>query len=222
MVDIVTRQEHPGPGVPPHTTFAQKRRDAERHKHENAVAHTVLVDDVDGTVHRRYGGLADPAYLIGSDGRVAFYNYWTHVPTLHRALTRLEAMGGRGVVGEHRVPHLLAAIVGGWPGLERGLPQSVIDLETALPGTALGPWLGYQLRGVLAPVALRATPWPPAARAGAALFTAGLAIGAAAWLGRTRRSSRPAHRRLRPAGAWQRRSGARALDLSSQGRVDVQ
>ncbi len=27
-----------------------------------------LVDDVEGTVHRAYGGLANPTYLIGTEG----------------------------------------------------------------------------------------------------------------------------------------------------------
>jgi len=43
----------------------------------------VLVDDYEGTTHRAYSqAMADPAFLLDTDGRVAFYNMWTHVPTL--------------------------------------------------------------------------------------------------------------------------------------------
>jgi hypothetical protein len=65
-------------------------------------------------------------------------------------------------------------VVDGWKGLRRGAPQSVIEMEKALPGSGVGPWLGHQLRSLLAPVALRSTPLPLAARAG--LTAAGAAL----------------------------------------------
>ena len=177
-MDVLIRQEHPGPDVPPYRSLEQKLRDGSRHKEEDGIPWTVVVDELDGRVHRQYGGLADPSYLIGRDGMVSFYNYWTHIPTLHRAIETLMAMGGRGIVGEHRVPHMLAAITDGWRGLRRGLPQSFVDLETAMPGFASGPWLGYQLKPLLAPAALRAEPWPRPVRYGVALMTAAV-VGAA-------------------------------------------
>jgi hypothetical protein len=124
--------------------------------------------------------LADPTYLIGTDGRVSFYNYWTHVPTLHRAIDALLARGGAGALGSHRMVHPLATLTNGWPGLRRGLPQSFWDLETAAPGTASGPWLGYQCRSLLAPFALAAEPWPASTRWGLTLAAAGLLFAATA------------------------------------------
>jgi hypothetical protein len=174
FVDILVRQGHPGPDVRPYRSFEEKARDAARYKHDEHIPWTVLVDDLEGTVHRQYGMIADPAYLIGTDGRVAFYNYWTHVPTLHKAIQRLIANGGAAVVGEHRTPHLLATLTDGWPALRRGLPQSFIDLETAMPGAASGPWLGYQMRSVLAPVALTSHPWSARTKMFAGLILASL------------------------------------------------
>jgi len=131
-------------------------------------------------VHRAYGGLADPSYLVGADGRVAYYELWTHAPTLHRKMTALVAKDGRGVVdaGVDHVPHLLAALTDGWNALRKGLPQSVVDLELAAPGSAILTWLGHRLRPLLAPLTLRAEPLPRAARialAGAA-GVAGVAV----------------------------------------------
>ena len=102
---------------------------------------------------------------------------WTHAPTLHRALTALAGQNGSGVVlgGWDRQPHILHAIADGWRALRRGAPQSLIDMEKALPGSALLPWLGYQLRPALGPVALRDTPLPTAARIGLAAGGAALA-----------------------------------------------
>jgi len=174
FIDVVIRQAHPGADVPAYHSFEQKMRDAESYRREDGIGWSVLVDDLEGTTHQVYGGLADPTYLIDADGRVAFYNMWTHAPTLHEALEELQQQGWRGEVkgGVHQTPHLLPSMTDGWKGLRRGWPQSFIELETSMPGMASGPWLGYQLRPLLAPLTLRSKPLPPSAKLG---LTAGAA-----------------------------------------------
>jgi hypothetical protein len=166
LVEILVRQGHPGPDAPPYDTFEQKLADAYRYKEADGIPWTVLVDDLQGSVHQAYGSLADPTYLIDNAGRVAYYNAWTHAPTLFRAVEALLARDGRGVVlgGVDRAPHLGATLTGGWPALRRGLPQSVVDLETSVPGSGVGPWLGYKLKPLLAPLTLRERPLPAPAR----------------------------------------------------------
>ena len=168
FVDVVIRQAHPGPGAPAYTHFDQKLADARRYQEQAQIPWSVVVDDLAGTTHQVYGGLADPTYLIDRAGRVAFYNMWTHVPTLHQALDALDQQGGRGVVcgGVDRRPHILPALTDGWRGLRRGWPQSFVELETAAPLTASSTWLGYQLRPLLAPLTLQAKPLPAAVRLG--------------------------------------------------------
>jgi hypothetical protein len=175
-VDVLIRQAHPGPTVEPYRSFEHKMSDGERFKREENVPYPVTVDDLEGTTHQVYGGLADPTYLIDSDGRVAFYNMWTHAPTLHEAIEELMEQNGHGVVkgGTDRTPHLLSTIADGWKGLRRGFPQSAVELELSAPGMASGPWLGYQFRPLLAPVALRGEPLPPAAKIGLAIGAVGL------------------------------------------------
>lgn len=170
FVTVLVRQGHPGPAAPPYRSFAHKAGEAAAHQQQDELPWTVLVDDVDGRVHRMYGMLADPTFLIDVDGRVAFYNAVTHAPTLHRGIEELMRRDGRGIVrgGYDRRPHVLPAVVGGWPALKRGLPRSVMDLETSLPGSGLLPFLGYRLRGVLGPLALRGEPLPRRARVGLA------------------------------------------------------
>jgi hypothetical protein len=167
FLDVLVRQAHPGPGVEAYRTELQKLRDAEAYQQVEGIPWPVLVDDLNGRVHQRYGALADPSYLLDADGRVAFYLHWSNAPTLHQAIEALLAQDGRGTVlgGEQRVPHVGAAITEGWKGLRRGWPQSVIDMETALPGSAVVPWIGFQLRGLLAPLTLRAEPLPARTRA---------------------------------------------------------
>lgn len=173
------RQAHPGPDVPAYRDFAHKMYEAERFQREENIPYTVLVDDIPGTAHQIYGGLADPTYLIDAEGYVAYYNMWTHAPTLDRALQELFAQDGRGVVlgaGVDRSPHVLPAMTDGWKGLRKGLPQSLTDIETALPGTGVGTWLTHQMRPLLAPFTLRAKPVPAPIRLMLGLGAVGLVL----------------------------------------------
>lgn len=178
FVDVLIRQAHPGPGVRPYHSFEEKATDARRYKEDEGIPWPVLVDDLEGTVHQVYSGLADPTYLIDADGKVAYYTMWTHAPNLNGAIAALLHQGGRGVVngGIDHVMHLLPSMTDGWKGIRRGLPQSYTDLETAAPGMGSGIWLGYQLRPVLAPLTLRSEPLPPAGRAGVTLGAVAAAI----------------------------------------------
>ncbi len=192
------RQAHPGPGARPYRDHGQKVADARRYAREESIPWSVLVDDLDGTVHQVYGGLADPTYLIDADGRVAFYCMWTHGPSLYRAIQALLRQECRGVVrgGVDRVPHVAHAITDGWRALERGRPQSVTDLLVASPPLPPLLWLGSKLRPVLRPLTQRARPLPAGALALGlgALLVVGLGLG---W--RASQRSAPARRLARAA-----------------------
>jgi hypothetical protein len=190
FVDVLVRQAHPGPAEPPYASFEEKMEDAAAYQREERIPWPVVVDDLEGTVHQVYSGLADPSYLIDVDGRVAYYNMWTYSPVLHQAIEALLAQGGRGVVlgeGIDQTPHLMPSMTDGWKGLRRGLMQSYWDMETAAPGSASMMWLGHQMRPLLAQLTLRAKPLsPPTKLAMASLGAAMLAT----WL--LRRRDRPA------------------------------
>ncbi len=166
-MDVLVRQAHPGPSEPAYASEGQKMADAERYQRTEHIPWPVVVDDVEGTVHRTYGGLSNPSYLIGTDGRVSFYAPVTGAPRLHRALEELVAGGGRGVVsgGIDLVPHLLTTFIEGWRAVERGRPQSTDDLSRALPGGVSLLLAGRAVRPVLAPLVLRARPLPSRTRA---------------------------------------------------------
>jgi len=171
FVDVFIRQAHPGPDVPAYRRIEQKMKDAQDYRRDEGIPWTVLVDDLPGTAHQVYGSMAAPTYLLDAEGRVSYYVMWTSAPSLHAAIDALLQQGGSGIVlgGIDRVPHLAASMTDGWRALRRGGWQSFLDLETAMPSMAATTWLGYQLRPVLAPLTLRATPMPPAAKAALAL-----------------------------------------------------
>lgn len=197
FLEVLVHQEHPGPNAPPYRSTEQKVHDARRYKAEGGIPWPVLVDDLGGTVHQVYGGLAKPTYLIDADGRVSFYNMWTYAPNLHLAIQELLARGERGMVkgGIDRVPHLGATVVHGWRGLRRGLPQSFTDLMLALPFAGPVLWVGYQLRPLLEPWIIRARPLPNSVRAAFGAGVLALALIA------LRQGRRPARKKI---GATQR------------------
>jgi hypothetical protein len=162
FVDVLVRQVHPGPAAPPYRSAEQKAADAAAYRRVERLPWPLLVDDVDGTAHRAYGGLTNPAYVIGTDGRVSFYAPATGAPRLHHALDRLVASGGHGVVrgGTDRLPHLLPALTEGWRAVERGLPQSAAELRSAAPGVVTLLRLGRHARRLIGPFTLRAEPLP--------------------------------------------------------------
>jgi hypothetical protein len=68
LVEVVVRQAHPGERHGSYRSFAEKLEDARRYQEEEDVVWPVLVDDLDGTVQRAYGGLSASAYLIDAEG----------------------------------------------------------------------------------------------------------------------------------------------------------
>ncbi len=184
-MDIIIRQAHPGELRGAYRNHEEMLADARAYKRDEEIEWPVLADDYEGAVHRTYSReMADPSFLIDSEGRVAFYCMWTHAPTLKRAIDELLEQGGSGAPvagGIDQKPHLLASFVDGYRGISRGGKRGVREYITGGLGAGILTILGNKARPVLAPIALRATPLPLAARlamGGAA--TAGL--GAAVWL----------------------------------------
>jgi hypothetical protein len=157
--------------------------DVREYKREEGIDWPVLVDDYAGTVHRAYSReMADPSFLIDSDGRVAFYGMWTHPPTLMRAIDELLKRDGRGIVagGIDRIPHLFASFVDGYPGPRRGGRRAVLEYDLAGLGAGTLSFLGSKAKPLLAPLALRATPLPMTAKlalGGGLVAAAGLVAG---------------------------------------------
>ena len=168
FVDILIRQAHPGELRGPYQNHDEMLEDARAYKRDEGIDWPVLADDYEGTVHRTYSReMADPSFLIDSEGCVAFYNMWTHAPSLKRAIDDLLEQGGRGAPvagGIDQRPHLLASFVDGYRGISRGGKQGVREYITGGLGAGLLTILGSKAKPMLAPIALRAEPLPTSAR----------------------------------------------------------
>lgn len=137
------REAHPGERLPAHESEDDKERAADLFRREENVEIPILVDDLKGSIHRKYGTLPNATYIIDKSGRVAFRSLWTRPQVIQEALDELlERQSDRGV--EHVVVHggedttmpSAAAMLHTHRALRRGGRQALGDFERemGMPG----------------------------------------------------------------------------------------
>jgi hypothetical protein len=90
-VFIYTREAHPGENVPHHENFEHKLAGAALLAEETGIGREILVDGLDGTVHRAYGLMPNMTWVIGRGGRVAYKANWTSAANVEAFLIRFLA-----------------------------------------------------------------------------------------------------------------------------------
>lgn len=169
---VYVREAHPGENVPAHESNDDKVRAAELLRDEEDVEMPILVDDLDGSIHRDYGRMPNSTYIIDKSGRVAFRALWTRPNVIREALDELlERQEDRDVDhavvhgGEDRSVPVKYGILHSNRALRRAGPKAVEDFqrEMGIPGR-------------VAVAASRAVE-PIALNPGKALLAAGLAAG---------------------------------------------
>jgi len=139
FVFVYVREAHPGEEMPAHSSYKEKVSAAERMREEDDVEMPIVVDDVRGSIHRKYGKLPNPTYLIDKSGRVAFRCLWTDADVVEDALEELlDRQRDRDVEhavvngGEDRSLRLKNAFVYSRRALRRGGDQAVADFRQAM------------------------------------------------------------------------------------------
>ena len=74
---IYVREPHPGENYGPHKDFAQKLEFARQCRDQDGIENPLLVDDLEGTVHRLYGVLPNMVYIVSKEGRIVYKAMWT-------------------------------------------------------------------------------------------------------------------------------------------------
>lgn len=178
---VYVREAHPGEEIPAHQEWDDKVRAAEILRDEESIEMPILVDELRGTLHKRYGRLPNPTFLIDKSGRVAFRCLWTQPGVVEDALeTLLERQRDRGVDhavvngGEDRSMPVSYAVIHSYRALERGGEQSLGDFRRSmgLPGRAL-----LTASRVVRPVAMNPGKAVAAVALAAGAVTAGLLAG---------------------------------------------
>jgi AhpC/TSA family len=130
---IAIREAHPGEITCAHTTLTQKRQAARRLAIEEGIRRRVLVDDLEGTVHRAYGGGWNPVYVIDADGRVATRRAWNHPDEVAQALSALADGGSPPATESVEMAQLPTRGAIGLRLLERGGKQALLDFYHSAP-----------------------------------------------------------------------------------------
>jgi len=86
---IYVREPHPGENYPAHTTWEQKLQFAKDCREQDGIQNPLLVDDLDGTVHRQYGTLPNMIYIVDRNGTVAYKAMWTDHQEITAVLANL-------------------------------------------------------------------------------------------------------------------------------------
>jgi peroxiredoxin len=173
---VYVRETHPGEKLPAHHSMRDKIRAAERFREDEQVDVPIIVDDLDGSIHKKYGKLPNPTYIIDKSGRVAFRCLWTRPGTVEDALEELldrqrERGTDHAVVngGEDSTVPSTYAMLHSYRALERGGKKSIRDFrnELGFPGR-----VAVAGSRIARPIAMN----PGRAAAGVAL-TAGVIVG---------------------------------------------
>jgi peroxiredoxin len=178
---VYVREAHPGERVPAHGSIEEKTRAAEVLCDEEDVEMPIIVDELRGPIHRKYGKLPNSTFIIDKSGRVAFRALWTQPSVVEDALEALlERQQDRGVDhavvngGEDRSFPLSYAMVHSYRAVERGGEKALSDFREAL-----GPRARFVLATsrIAEPISLNPGKAFAAAAIAGGVVTAGLLAG---------------------------------------------
>lgn len=174
---VYVREAHPGDRLPVHEQIEDKAEAAEFFRDEEDVEMTILVDNLKGTIHRKYGSLPNPTFVVDKSGRIAFRCLWTQPDVIAEALDELleaqeERATDHAVVhgGEDRSVPLRRALFHTHRALKRGGRQAIRDFHDEMGASGRAAEIGSRIVG---PIALN----PKRAALGAAL-AGGVVVGA--------------------------------------------
>jgi len=179
---VYVRESHPGEKRPAHARWEQKVEAADQFRDEEEIEMPIIVDELNGRIHRKYGSLPNPTYIIDRSGRVAFRSLWTRPSVIKKALDELrrlqeETGDDQHVIwgGEDTKPPMTYRRRLAHRALERGGDQAIRDFRSEMGRAGWALQMGSR---IAEPVALN----PGKAFAGAAL--AGGVIVGGLFLGR--------------------------------------
>lgn len=88
FIFVYVREAHPddNPDFPEHRSIEQKSQHARKMRERHGTPRKILVDSLDGDVHRLYGGIPNMSWIIDHTGRVAYKAGWTIAPEIREAL----------------------------------------------------------------------------------------------------------------------------------------
>jgi len=129
---IYVREAHPGARLGPHENDAQKLEMSKQLQDIYGEPRKILIDSVDGGMHRKYGGLPNMTYVIDPDGKVIYRCDWAFPKLIDRVLAHRDQI--------HADEHVQIITAAPWimvPVVLRGGWDALWDLAIALPFIAI-------------------------------------------------------------------------------------
>lgn len=133
FVVVYVREAHPGSRRGAHADLQEKTAFAEEMKAEFKENREVLVDSVDGDMHKAYGSFPNMVYIIDPEGTVVYRCDWSFAKKIDAVLqNRPEINDQERVVIITAAPWIMIPVTlkGGWDALW--------DLVIELPGVIIG------------------------------------------------------------------------------------
>lgn len=107
---LYVREAHPGPGLPQPTTQDGKCENARRLAEEDGEGRRILIDDLEGSLHKAFGSYPNSVFIVNRSGCVVWRTDWNNAAATTRALLRLKAGRSAGRQGAFLPAHPPVAI----------------------------------------------------------------------------------------------------------------
>jgi peroxiredoxin len=142
---IYVREAHPGAELPPHRSLEEKAHAAQLLQEQEKLNCPVLIDELNGETHRKYGALPNASFIVDKTGRIAYRSLASHGPSLGAALEELldrqREYGSEHFVvhgGEDAITPAFGTFLNAFRAIERGGYDAVTNFrnELGLPGRA--------------------------------------------------------------------------------------
>lgn len=89
FLTIYVREPHPGEHYGPHRTWEQKLKFAQDCREQDGIQNPIIVDNLEGTVHRFYGSMPNMIYIVDKNGKVAYKAMWADHEEIASVLANL-------------------------------------------------------------------------------------------------------------------------------------
>ncbi len=138
FLTVYVREPHPGEHYHEHRTWDEKLTYARDCQRQDMIQNPLVVDDLEGTVHRGYGEMPNMIYVVGKDGRIVYRSMWTDHQEIQSVLENLVQVDEAELNGVRlRASYTEKLHYGGYGPeindkvLGRAGPKAALDMEAA-------------------------------------------------------------------------------------------
>jgi len=139
---LYVREAHPGERIAAHASFDEKLSCAKRFHEEEHDNRIIVVDDLEGVVHKQYGLFPNFVYVIDPDGYVAWRTPWNVTKRLNEVLASIHKNSHARFSEEYLLPDIKNV---GFRALPRAGWRAILDLIFNIP---YGIWIRHRLKKI--------------------------------------------------------------------------